>query len=69
MENFNTLTILTKSVSKLRSLAEERLGKLYGYERLWSNIEEVTRVSRLFYNNVQNTPEELSFRSWNYWIQ
>ena len=47
MENLNTLSILATDVTKLKTLAEERLKKLYGLEKIWFYIEEMTKVSTL----------------------
>ena len=47
MENLNTLSILATDVTKLKTLAEERLKKLYGLEKIWFYIEEMTKVSML----------------------
>ena len=47
MENLNTLSILATDVTKLKLLAEERLKKLYGLEKIWFYIEEMTKVTIL----------------------
>ena len=47
MENLNTLSILATDVTKLKTLAEERLKKLYGLEKIWFYIEEMTKVTIL----------------------
>lgn len=44
MDNLNTLSILATDVTRLKTLAEERLKKLYGLEKVWFYIEEMTKV-------------------------
>lgn len=54
MDNLNTLTTLASDVSKLKALAEERLSKLYGYEKIWFYIEEITKVRGLMLMGTLN---------------
>lgn len=44
MENLNTLATVATDVTRLKILAEERLKKLYGLEKIWFYIEEITKV-------------------------
>lgn len=45
MDSLQSLGQTRRQVSRLKALAEERLGKLHGCRNLWHCIEEITKVS------------------------
>jgi len=48
MDSLQSLGQTGKEVSRLKVLAEQRLAKLYGCQKLWFCIEEMTKVKTTF---------------------